>query len=101
MESAGVKVPVLCLSGPISQLPRVSQTIADATCKPVRVRTNPEASVEGMAVALAAACDVTPPDLSVSLGRSFEPEQNLDAARAAFDSARDHVVHRADSQERE
>jgi len=52
------------------------------------VRENPEASLEGLAIALADACEAQAPPLSLEQGRAYEPQRDLARARAAFDVAR-------------
>jgi glycerol kinase len=92
MRGAGLSAQRLHLGGPVSQVDALVQAICDATGLPGRVRTNPEASLEGLAVALADACEGVPPKLSLEHGRTFEPRGGLKAARAAFAAARGAAV---------
>ena len=94
MAAAGLEVGSLELSGPVSRIACVARSIADATQRTLHVRTNPEASLEGIAVALAEACESVAPRLSVEVGRRFEPSQDLSGERTAFARARDAALLR-------
>jgi len=88
MSAAGERADRLELSGSLSKLSSVSQAIADAAARPVRVRTNPEATLEGLATALAEAVGGTPPTSSAREEALVMPRTDLSRERAAFAVAR-------------
>jgi glycerol kinase len=88
MSAAELRTTRLELSGTVSRQRAMAQAIADATARPVRVRDNPEATLEGLAHALAEASGGVAPRLSLEAGESFEPRRGLEAERAAFAEAR-------------
>ncbi len=92
LVESSVEVERLELSGPVSAVNALGQAIADACGMPATVRTNPEASLEGIAHLAAAAGELEGPALSIETGAEFEPETDLSEARAAFAALRDLAI---------
>ena len=57
------------------------------------VRDNPEATLEGLAAALADACGGVAPKLSLEGGTELDPRADLETERAAFGEARTAAIH--------
>lgn len=87
LRHGGVDARRLALSGSVSRVTALAQALADATDAEARVRTNPEASLEGLAQALATAAEGQAPALSLEAGPKLAPRQSLAEERAAFREA--------------
>lgn len=93
MTRGGLPVTTLALSGSVSRLRCVAQALADATRLELTVRDDPEATIHGVAAALAAATDaVAPPPPTDGEGLRVQPRGDLTSARRAFDAARSAVM---------
>jgi glycerol kinase len=89
MERGGLKVERLLLSGTVSKFASMAQALADATGRELTVRDDPEATIHGLAAALATATDAVGPAVQ-AIGDAVivRPRADLSAARRAFDEAR-------------
>jgi glycerol kinase len=95
MREHGVAVESLELSGPVSAVGTLGGAIASACGLTARVRTNPEASLQGIALLAAEAAGATPPALSIEQGAEHAPSEDLGPARRDFARLRDLVLERA------
>jgi glycerol kinase len=87
-----VAVERLELSGPVSAVDALGQAIADACVMPTAVRTNPEASLEGIALLAGAAEGLDPIELTIERGHEFAPATDLAEERAAFTRLRELAI---------
>jgi glycerol kinase len=95
MIAGGLPVAELELSGSVARSRAVARAVADATGVPVAVRDDPEASIAGVASALARATGGVAPGRTRAPAERFEPAEDLTSARAAFGEARELVMRLA------